>query len=60
MTKNRKPAKRTTYVPYATRKGMPVALPLFGPASLTRELAQARLDQALASGNYTDGEVRAA
>jgi hypothetical protein len=55
-----KPAKRTTWVPYATRTGTPVALPLFGPASPTREAAQARLDAALATGNFTSGEVRVA
>lgn len=51
---------RPTFVPYAVRKGTPVALPLFGAPSSTREAAQARLDAALASGNFTSGEVREA
>jgi hypothetical protein len=54
----KRPARRTTYVPWVTSPGMPVALPLFGPASMTAEDAQARLDQAMASGNYSTGEVR--
>lgn len=56
-------ARKTTrpaFVPYAVRKGTPVALPLFGAPSATREAAQARLDAALASGNFTSGEVRQA
>jgi hypothetical protein len=57
-TPNKTKVKRPTYVPFAVRNGMPVALPLFGPASLTREAAQERLDKALASGNYASGEVR--
>ena len=55
-----KKTPRPTFVPYATRKGSPVPLPLFGPGSPTREAAQARLDEALATGNFTGGEVRAA
>jgi hypothetical protein len=50
--------RRTTYVPFMLREGMPVALPLFGPASLTREDAQARVDKAMQSGAYVSGEVR--
>lgn len=56
----KKTAKRTSWVPYAIRKGMPVALPLFGPASPTQEHAQARLAEALATGNFESGEVRVA
>ncbi len=50
--------RRTTFVPFVLREGMPVALPLFGPASLTREDAQARVDLAMQSGAYVSGEVR--
>ncbi len=52
-SKPRKTAvKRPTFVPYVQRIGTPVAMPLFGPASLTREAAQERIDQAMKSGNF--------
>jgi hypothetical protein len=51
-------ARRTTFVPYALRKGVAVELPLFGPASITREDAQARLDTALATGNFVSGSIK--
>lgn len=52
--------KRPVFVPYVMRKGMPVMLPLFGPGSVTREDAQARLDVALANPINLSGEVRQA
>lgn len=48
----------TTYVPFVLRVGAPILLPLWGPASATREDAQQRLDEALAKPIFTDGEIR--
>ncbi len=44
--------KRPTFVPYVQRIGSPIPMPLFGPASPTREAAQARIDKAMATGNF--------
>lgn len=45
-----------TFLPKVQLKGTPFPMPLFGPASPTREDAQRRIDEAMTSGNFIDGK----